>query len=341
MHNLFLISQRLGPEDRFTAHWCCLLECYRDIGQAVVDRLTVFSGIGSSRLLEIIDHPRGSVAERPDCLLRTEDFDILCEHKLNSPLGKSQLERYLSLVNPRPCYLALISNQLLDVPSSVLQSPRYLRPKESGNRPHFLWRDLHPLVKQLRSILGRQFKDYMDSLGMNPWSWGAFGDPFVDKQAADTFRRLYDPIVARLRADRVITVRRNNSLGLQIRYPIPEVPLFYVAPTQWDGSLDLPLSGRLLEMSVWVQGNGSTLPREDGFVERSSPPLFVSSFDGAMATWRPGVFAERNYYSTLDDVLVRSFNESGQNLAQIILRAISHMADKNKRRAGKKRSKLS
>lgn len=330
MHNFFLISPTLGPEDRFTAHWCCLLSCYKDIGQAVVNQITASSGISSSQLLAIVDHPRGLVAERPDCLLRTEDFDILCEHKLNSPLGKNQLERYLSLVDSKQNYLALISNQGIEVPSSVLQSPHYLWPKEDRNRAHFLWRDMYPLVKQSRSVLGRQFKDYMDSLGMNPWSWGTFGDPFIEKQAADAFRKLYDPIVQQLKASGVTAIRRNNSLGLQIRYPIPEVPLLYVSPTQWDGSLDLPLTGRLLIMSTWVQGNGSTLPKEDGFIDQSDPPLFVNSLYDAAAKWRPGVFAERNYFVALDGILVQSFDKSSQNLARTILRAISHLADRRK-----------
>lgn len=326
MYNVFRVNPSLCPEDRFTTQWCCLLTGERHLGQSVVDRLTQLSGIPTSRLVDVIDHPGGSIGDRPDCLLRTEDFDLICEHKLNAPLGKSQLERYLNLCKSRRSYLLVIANHTLQVPAHILRSPQYLRPKEAGPHQHFLWRDLYPVVARSRGILSRQFREYMDSLGMNPWNWGRFGDPFVDVEAAEAFRRLYDPIVEQLRAKGIATIRRRNSLGLQIKSPDPKVYLLYVAPVKWDGSLDLPLSGRLFIMTAWCLGRRRKLEKKEEFVKSRGPSLYAAWLADSSAHWKPGVFAERDYYSSLDELLVRDLSDSAQNITNVILRAIRHLA---------------
>lgn len=336
MHNVFLIKPKLEAEDRFTAHWVCLLGNHPEIAQVVVNQLATSIGLKPSRILEVIDHPRGWSAERPDCLLRTEDYDILCEHKLNSPLGKNQLDRYLALAGSKKSYLALISNQTISVPEAVLQNPHYLWPKARHSQGHFLWRDFYHLTKQSRSMLVKQFREYMDSLGMNPWSWGTFGDPFVDAEAAQRFRDLYEPVVATLRSMGISSVRRNNSLGLQIRYPVEEVPLLYVTPTQWDGSLDLPLSGRLIRATTWVKGPKRVFPEKDCFISDEIPRTFVSYLSDVMANWREDLYAELSFYTSLDEVLVKNPKTSSENLAKTILSVVEYLKSNRIKKPSKK-----
>lgn len=337
MHNVFLIKPKLEAEDRFTAHWVCLLGNHPEIAQSVVNQLAKSIGLTPSRILEVIDHPRGWSAERPDCLLRTEDYDILCEHKLNSPLGKNQLERYLALASSKKSYLALIANQTISVPDAVLQNPHYLWPKERQSHGHFLWQDFYHLTRQSRGMLVRQFREYMDSLGMNPWSWGTFGDPFTDVEAAQRFRDLYEPIVAKLRSMNISAVRRSNSLGLQIRYPVEEVPLLYVTPTQWDGSLDLPLSGRLMHATAWVKGQKRIFPEVDCFLKNDPPRTFVSALPDVTANWREDLYAELSFHSGLDDILVRNPKSSSENLAAVILGVIDYLKSNRVKKPPKKK----
>jgi hypothetical protein len=55
--NVFLISPRKGPEDRFTAQWAYLLHNHPELGQRVVDHLCGAAGRPSSRFVQADDHP--------------------------------------------------------------------------------------------------------------------------------------------------------------------------------------------------------------------------------------------------------------------------------------------
>ena len=323
--NLFLVSASLGPEDRFTAHWCGLLAAYPDLAQRVVDRMAALAGLPKATFRAIVDHPPVTASDRPDCLLRTDKYDVICEHKLTAPVGPKQLERYLAHAGPRT-YLALIATQRLELPQAVTTSKRYLLPSGKSSARHFLWRDFYSTVAEFPSPLVEQFRIYMEGLGMNPLHWGSSGDPFIEMAAAAAFRELYEPLIAALRAKGIKSVRRSNSLGLQIRHPHPEVPLFYVAPTQWDGLIEIPLIGRLLTMTAWANGDGETLPDQTGFVSGNGPPVFVSTYEGAPAHWRPGVYAERNYYVRLDELLQADRRESAKLLQNVVQRALNHLA---------------
>jgi hypothetical protein len=323
--NLFLVKTSLSAEDRFTAHWCGLLTADPELAQLVVDRLAELAHKPRAIFQAIVDHPIVTASDRPDCLLRTDKYDVICEHKLTAPAGSKQLERYMAHSGPRT-YLALIATQRLDLPQSVTASDRYLAPSNETAVRHFLWRDFYPVIAGFQSPLAAQFRAYMEGLGMNPLHWGTSGDPFIDPAAASAFRELYEPLVAALGEKGIRSVRRRNSLGLQIRYPHPSVPLFYVAPTQWDGLIEIPLIGRLLTMSVWVNGEGETLPDQTGFVPGKGPTVFVSTCAGAPAHWRSGVYFERNYYVPLDQVLQSDRRASADLLQNVVQRALGHLA---------------
>ena len=46
-------------------------------------------------------------------------------------------------------------------------------------------------VIYLFQSIPKEFVEYMNALGMNPWNWGNWGDPFKDDVAADKFRSLW------------------------------------------------------------------------------------------------------------------------------------------------------
>ena len=101
--------------------------------------------------------------------------------------------------------------------------------------------------------------------------------------------------------------------------------LFYVAPTQWDGLIEIPIIGRLLTMTVWANGEGETLPDQTGFVPGEGPTVFVSTGIGEAAHWRPGVYAERNYYAPLDQLLQSDSRVSADLLQNVVQRALGHL----------------
>lgn len=324
MANIFLVSTALGPEDRFTAHWCALLMTHPEVGQAVVDWLAQSAGLPTARFVAAVDHPAVTAADRPDCQLRTDKYDMFCEHKLFAPVGPRQLERYLEHTGPR-AHLALIASQTLSLPQAVVSSERYIRPVGTP-APHFLWQDLYPVIARCPAPLVQQFGAYMERLGMKPVEWGTNGDPFLDKAAGAAFRQLYDPLVRGLAARNVTCVRRSNSLGLQIRDPLPRIGLFYAAPTEGDRVVDIPLTGRLFTMSVWAV-KGVRLSQQEGFVPGNGPELFVSSAsEPIQAGWRDDLFAVRNYDVRLDDILTPDRMESALLIQNVVERALAHLA---------------
>jgi hypothetical protein len=96
MTNVFFVSPDLGPVDRLTAYWRWVLEAVPGVGQAFVDHVSSCSGLAPSTFLGSVDHPMGDRVNRLDLLISCQDYDVLFEHKLDSPLGRGQLERYLT-----------------------------------------------------------------------------------------------------------------------------------------------------------------------------------------------------------------------------------------------------
>jgi hypothetical protein len=88
MAHVFFVSPALGPADRLTACWHYVLDAAPGVGQAFVDRVSSRSGLAKSKFLGSVDHPMGDRVNRPDFLIRCRDYDLLFEHKLDSPLGR-------------------------------------------------------------------------------------------------------------------------------------------------------------------------------------------------------------------------------------------------------------
>ena len=226
--NIFRLSERLArskPEDRFTSHLHYLIECAPQIGQGMVDALLQQAGRPPNKFLRSEVLPGSDQQNRPDFLLSCHDFDILCEHKLQSPLGARQLERYLTMLGGRPRRLALISTVPMIVSQEVLQNPNYLRPSAS----HYLWRDVRGMLKQQDHRLTRDFDDYMRSLSMHPLELpNGWETLFDNKETATRFGEQFRGIREFFNKPETTCTRNPSHLGLQVSKPAPWLHLFYL-----------------------------------------------------------------------------------------------------------------
>jgi len=104
--NIFLVPPQLGIEDATTAYWHYILSVVPGLGQRFVDFICECAGLPGSRFLGAIDHPRGDSVNHPDLLVQCRDWELLFEHKVDSPLGPRQLHRHLELAQANDQALA-------------------------------------------------------------------------------------------------------------------------------------------------------------------------------------------------------------------------------------------
>ncbi len=79
-------------EDLFTARLHHLIGSNSEIGQHIVEAMLLSAKKPISKFKSAVNHPNVGSENQPDFLLQCEDFDIVCEHKLLSPLGNRQLD---------------------------------------------------------------------------------------------------------------------------------------------------------------------------------------------------------------------------------------------------------
>jgi hypothetical protein len=330
MANVFLVSPALGPEDRLTAYWHYVLEAVPGVGQAWMDHVASRSGRAPSTFLGAVDHPIGDRANRPDFLIRCRDYDVLFEHKLDAPLGRRQLERYLALCQARGQQLALVAAQSLPLDASVCESPGFVRPREAGAPAHFRWQDVHRIVRGFSDRIARDFVALLEAWGLAHFEWPGLGDPFTSADAARALRSLYDALTSMFRAPGVSCVKTANSLIYQIRRPFPPVHLINVGPLASVAEWDPRVWGRVMALWVWAPrpggGHQRVLPRAHGYVRGSSPRIFVDDrVSMAPVPYDPEVFQERQYYLPLHEVLVQSRERAQERLVSFVRTAVEHL----------------
>lgn len=252
--NIFRIaSSSLGVEDRFTAFLHYVVDSVPGVGQDLVNVITTRSGLQQATFQSALDHPEGDAENRPDFLLRCAEFDILCEHKLDSDLGSFQLERYLELPKTRPTYLVLISGRNHDISDEVASSDSYLRPKTS-TALHFYWEDLYPAIGKHSDRLVQDFSLFMRDLGMSPsplpHEWK---DIFRSDQVAESFyeltrdmRSYFESLGGRCKAD-------PSRRGFQIGYPNDWIHLLYVSVDKVVKPIALGLDSPFLTARIFVR----------------------------------------------------------------------------------------
>ena len=331
MANIFLVSPALGPEDRLTAYWHCVLEAVPGVGQAFVDHVSSRSGLAPSTFLGSVDHPMGDRVNRPDFLIRCQDYDVLFEHKLDSPLGRGQLERYLTLCQTRGQKLALVAASSLPLEASVCGSPWFVRPREAGAPTNFLWQDVHHIVRGFPDRIARDFAEFLDAWGLAHFDWAGLGNPFMSDEAARALRSLYDALAPLCRAPGVSCLTTPNSLIYQIRRPFPPVHLINVGPLVSVAEWDRRVWGHVMAVWVWVRrasgGHQRTLPRAYGYIRGSSPRIVVNDrASAAPVPYDREVFQERQYYVPLHEVLVQSRELSQDRLMSFVRTAVDHLS---------------
>lgn len=301
------------------------------LGQAFVDEVCRASGLPPSKFKEAIDHPPGDRENHPDLLVECSDYKLLFEHKLDSPVGERQLQRYLELAKARGWKLALLAGSRIEIDDDVRTAPTFVRPKDSGHPPHFLWQELHPVLTAVDHHLAREFSEFLECIGLGRFNWAGLGNPFVDQGAANALLELYESIRPVVDGPGVQCRRSANSLIYQVRTPFPPVHLINLGPRQ-SVALDNPtLCGPVMDLWVWLRRsdpNQRVLPNRDQSTDQAPLPIVVKDHnDPANLPYDRRVFCERSYYVPLEYILQDSLKGSEQRLVTFVRAAVRHLRE--------------
>ena len=251
MANIFTLSPQLGDEDRFTFSLHYLIELYPEIGQKIADYILRLSGKPHSEFIKSSDHPAATLQDRPDFLIDCKDIDIVCEHKIDAPLGERQLERYLALNRNKEYYVVLITSEHCIVPEEVLNNSKYLRPIKSDH-PYFRWQDIYPLIEGHSSKISQDFVEYMVSLGMKPWRSNILDDIFESVESANFFGQAWEGVRSEFKNIGANCKIAPSKLGFEIGYPLPWLRLLYIFATKQNKSCNFKYDGPYLMANIWV-----------------------------------------------------------------------------------------
>lgn len=208
----------------------------------------------SARFLGADNHPAGTDESRPDFRLRCDTLDIICEHKLGSPLGPRQLERYLALPYADPFCVALITAVPCVVSAEVLSADRYLRPRQS-QLMHFRWQDLYPLVAARPERLARDFAAYMRDLDLHPWQQAGWNDLFTSSTTATAWSEQWSDVRAFFGQQGIRTRRDEDHLGLQVMYPRSWLHLLYFDVNRTITPSEPRIDGPYVRAQVYVRAD--------------------------------------------------------------------------------------
>jgi hypothetical protein len=330
--NVFLVNPTF-TEDELTAYWHYTLSVVPGLGQAFVDHVATRAGLAPSRFRGALDHPIGDARNHPDLRIQCDDYEVLFEHKLDSPLGTDQLQRYVDLASRKGWKLALMASTRVTVDDGVRQSPLFVRPQREGDASHFLWQDVHELVAASDSHIAREFKEYLEHLGLAHFRWAGLGNPFIDDLAAAELRSLYAAVTPVFSRPETSCRQRPNSLIYEVRRPFSPIHLLNLGPyasvQQWDRRLKKPV----MAMWLWVRrpggGEKPLLPSANGYIDGTSPRVFIQdNCGGKPLPYDREVFCERYYYIHLDDVLVESRKISQERLKAFVQASVDHLHGK-------------
>jgi hypothetical protein len=269
LNNIFKLTEYSGPEDRFTAAWGYVLDRDPVLAQAVADILLKDRGI-SVKVKRVTDHPLCESPKRPDFCIECEDgVNILVEHKLDALLHDGQLESYLRIKIPHTTYVAFIAPTYQNVPPGVLGDAFYLKPI---GEDHFRWSDFHGAVKCRPGSLTQEFADYMDWLGMAPFTLNNAEDIFDLRakpvQFAEALKVATDQVFARGNPKCWIKGTQSGR-GWEVRAPAETLTLIYVWAEQ-RSSYVKEFSGPVLAVNVYERNVELTNPLEDSTMTTAS-----------------------------------------------------------------------
>lgn len=321
----------LGLEDQVTAYWHYVINAVPGLGQSFVDEVCRISGLKKSTFLGAIDHPAGNRDNHPDLLLQCGDYSILFEHKLDSPVGPRQLERYLDLARAKKWKLAVLAARRIAIPDEVRQSPAFVYPTGLSRPSHFLWQDVEPIVGESRHPLAAEFCEYLELLGLGKFGWAGLGNPFVDEGAAAAMRNLYDGVRSVLGGPGVACFRSANSLIYQVRKPFPPIHLINIGPLESVAQEVPTLRGPVMGLWVWVRrakGRDRVLRKRNGLVRGTPFPVHIADNEEPRCLpYERQVFDERSYYAPLEEILRPSLVESKDRLVAFVEMVVRHLRD--------------
>lgn len=143
-------------------------------------------------------HSSADRTARIDMRVVRQNHVLGVEHKLYAPEGAQQLPRYLKLPKTDAQWIAFVSADFRTVSQDVLSNNRYVQPSSRQN--HFLWADLHPLV---RRSADRGFQFAVATLALMHQMDLAPAHPIIgdvrDPKADLRLRQLWEPLVSTLR----------------------------------------------------------------------------------------------------------------------------------------------
>jgi hypothetical protein len=331
MSNIFLLPPNLDKKERFAASWEYLLENIPDLGQDFVDFLTQRSGKPSSTFVKSVSHPFFASSIEPDLLLECKDFDIICDHRLESQLNKLSLDSLLTLAKSqtKKTYIAVISNSYCliepEMLAGVLAKQYYLQPYDDTNSsmPYFCWQDIYALVAQKQERLAHEFAEYMHFMDMQPWQHSEWGNLFLNPDVAKTFSQQWAQTIAYFQAME-IDAKPSGYSALEIIYPLPWLQLLYIYAARSVSHNDLQAVSPYLVATIWIKGDAKTqIQAFHGISDRFTIPdnnhitveIRASLADGLWATKagsRPKLAA--TYYTSLDRLVALDSLQIQQNL---------------------------
>ncbi|WP_271253262.1 hypothetical protein [Pseudanabaena sp. Chao 1811] len=341
MSNIFLLPPNLNKKERFAASWEYLLENIPDLGQELVDFLTQRSGKRSSTFIKAVSYPFISSDIQPDLILECQDFDIICDHRLESELNKHSLDTYFTLAKfqEKKNYVALISNSYCLISPEILAGQEaqtyYLQPYDDTNSsmPYFCWQDIYALVAQKNERLAHEFIEYMHFMDMQPWQHSAWGQLFINPDVASSFSEQWSPVIEYLQG-LGITSKRSGYSALEIIYPLPWLQLLYVYVARSIQHIDLQALSPYLVATIWIKGDEMEQIRAfHGISEQFTLPennevtveIRASLADGLwmMKTGnRPKLAA--TYYTSLDRIVSTDRKQMQKNLLAFTKAVFAH-----------------
>ena len=341
MSNIFLLPPELNKRERFAASWEYLLENIPDLGQEFVDFLTQRSGKASSTFIKAISQPFFSSEIQPDRLRECQDFDIICDHRLESELSKHSLDAFFFLAKSlsKPTYVVLISNSYCLIDPEILSSESaklyYLQPRDDVNAamPYFCWQDVYAMVAQKDDRLAHEFAEYMHFMDMQPWQHSTWGELFLNPEVAARFSEQWASTIAYLQ-EREINSKKSGYSALEIIYPLPWLQLLYIYASRSIQHNNLQSVSPYLVATVWVKGDEKDHIRAfQGISERFTlsenedilVEIRASLADGLwiMKTGnRPKLAA--TYYTSLDRVVSADPEKMQQNLLAFTKAVFKH-----------------
>ncbi len=262
MSNIFLLPASLDKKQRFAAFWEYLLENIPSIGQEFVDFLVQRSGKAGSKFIRATSYPSVAADVQPDLLLECEDFDIICDHRLDSEMVRHSLEALLNLARSQPklTYVAIISNSYCLIEQDLLERDEarqnYLMPIDDINlsMPYFCWQDIYAIVAQREDRLAYEFAEYMHFMDMQPWQHSTWGELFINPNVAKEFSKQWLPTINYFQ-DLGVNIKLTGYSALEITYPLPWLQLLYIYTARTVSHSDLQAVSPYLVATIWLKGS--------------------------------------------------------------------------------------